>query len=165
MNIKGIIVDVQGFKGEGNTFILKEFALSFSQNETINFIIKPPFDFTNLPIRYQKQARWLIKYHHHHQWDQGWTTYEELQPFLQKHLKQYTICVKGEEKRKWVQEMFPENHIVNLEDYGCESFQRLREKYNILPGEVYKSIPNQGIHNVKLLRFFFDFELKRNTLR
>jgi len=151
-----VIVDVQGFKGNNNEFILKELAISFNEHEFQNFIVQPPHQFEKLMKIKQKEANWLSKNHHGLGWNDGSVTYKSVKKFLlENHIT--AVYVKGEEKKNWLSHMLQNKVMIqNLEEYGCPSFKVLRKTY---PSRTMLCTSHQGIcalKNASLLRFFFN---------
>lgn len=124
-----VFVDMQGFRGGNNQFIAKEIAVLYSENKFHHFILTPPVSFNQLPPPQQVQARWLQHNHHGLYWDGGDVSYEEVKFFLNT-LRNYSIYVKGEEKRKWLENMLESNVIVrNLEELNCPNLETLSKLY------------------------------------
>jgi len=95
-----VAIDVQGFLGNNNTFILKEIGVVF-KNETIinfNFIIHSPHDFIELNKKCRKTATWLTKKHHTIYWNDGVYFFKESQKYLREIIRKKEIICKGYQK-------------------------------------------------------------------
>lgn len=126
-----VIIDIQGFKGNNNEFIVKELAILIDEYICYNFIIKEPYDFFKLMPHMQRQAKWLTKNHHGLHWANGTSTLSNVRKFLEENLyEQHTIfIVKGVEKKQWIAKYILNGknayHVLNVEDFGCASFKNL----------------------------------------
>lgn len=120
---------MQGFKSDSNEFIAKEVAVVFNNNQHINFILKPPFDFKCLSIKRQTEAKWLTKNYHHLNWNDGHVSYQSICKFLKDNLMCSVIYIKGEEKRRWLEKILQKT-IFNIEDIGCINFKQMENKYS-----------------------------------
>lgn len=116
------IVDLQGFKDDFDSFIVKEFSV-LTKNIKFHDIIKSTCEFDALHDSTKKSAEWLINFHHGLAWNDGYITTDELRKTLEPILRNKIIYVKGKEKLSWLREiMFTIENllIVNLEDLGCD---------------------------------------------
>lgn len=56
-----MIIDLQGYKGVYNEFILKEIAALNNGNKLQHFIVKSPYEINKLPLNYNiKQNGWNL---------------------------------------------------------------------------------------------------------
>lgn len=164
-------IDVQGFKGEHNKFIVKELALSISLTENYNFFIKSPFGKNKLSKSLQQQSTWLTNNFHFIKWNEGTYTIDHVKEILkQKTSKTKTIYVKGAEKKKWVRDIFKlHTCIVNIEDFfQCPNFTTLYQLNQIKINNITCIHSNHcALKNVICLRNFFENEMnnknKKNT--
>lgn len=148
-----VIIDLQGFKSNSNHFIVKELAIVFNinnnnnsnNNDYINFIIKPPFDFKCLSTQRQKEANWLTKNHHHINWNYGSATYQSVYKFLKSNTRHSKVFIKGEEKKKCLEEMIHQT-VFNVKDIGCINFKQLENKY---PKHIYCNYHTHGVCALK----------------
>lgn len=109
-------LDLQGFKSENNSFIVKEICLlSKNQEASFLFIIKPPFPYKNLSFQCKKQTEWLSKNYHGLHWKDGFISYENAKEALLLNLPKLNvnIFVNGEEKKKWASQVLGENEEIN----------------------------------------------------
>lgn len=126
------IVDLQGFKTDGNKFILKEIAI-LSNDQLQVFLIKPPFPFYDLTKTERKQVSWIERNRKIY-WNEGYIPYSKHKMYIADILKSKHIITKGLEKVIWINEILSDDNnnnycIYNLEDSGCPSIMTLYEKY------------------------------------
>lgn len=153
MYTKKVFIDMQGFKSNSNEFIAKEVAVVFNNDEFINFIIKPPYNFNNLSPQKQKEAHWLTKNYHHLHWNAGSVSFSSVCRFLKTNLRYFKVYVKGVEKRQWLEKMMQRN-IFNTEDIGCINLKQMNRKY---PNNFHCNFHKYGggvcaLRNVLLLK-------------
>lgn len=116
------IVDMQGFKDDLNSFIVKEFSV-LTKNIKFHEIIKSNLDYDELNASTKRSAEWLKEFHHGLSWDDGYISIGELRQTLQPILQNKIIYVKGRDKVQWLREiMHTTNNLLikNLEDLGCD---------------------------------------------
>lgn len=120
------IVDIQLFKVDDEQYIIKELAVI--QNKKIaHFIFKPPYPFENLALKYKKQAKWLMRYHHCIKWNEGEIEFEQFKNILNKCTSNAeTIYVKGREKAAYLRKVLdkkivelPESPSLKLSTPSC----------------------------------------------
>jgi len=131
---KYVIVDVQGFKGLNNKFIVKEIGICFDLNNFKSFLIKSPYENLLLSEKEQKMMNWANRHHHGIEWNSGHYDLSQIQKFLKFHLKGYTVLVKGPQKDKWLSEIIDDNiiKITKLSDEDLsQSLKTLCELYPI----------------------------------
>lgn len=116
------IVDLQGFKNNSNKFIVKEIAI-LTKNIKFHDIIKPPSPISELDYTHQKQVKWLTRNYHGIEWNDGFTTFRELQSTIEHILNGKIIYVKGAEKIIWLRRILGNKRntfeIVDLESKNC----------------------------------------------
>lgn len=150
-----LLLDVQGFKTSNNRFIFKEVAIfNFGSGNLTSYLLKPPVPWDSMEIRYKRENAWLSRSFHGLQWDSGDIPYHKLHSLLSHLLtSSATVFVKGLEKRKWIQDEFPETTVVNAEDHGCPSLQNLKEHFITSPCLNHSlMLANCAIQNVLLLK-------------
>lgn len=123
------IVDVQGFKNEENTFIVKEIAI-ICNNQLQVFLIKPPYPFYNLTKTERKLVHWIER-NRKICWNDGFLPYYDYKFHVVKYLEGKRIYTKGSEKVLWLRDILQTNDVHNLEDKGCPKLFSLYEKYNL----------------------------------
>lgn len=122
-----IFVDLQGFKTDGNNFIVKEFAYDTLEYTQL-FLIKPPFPFSKLTESEKRRTRWLEQ-HFGLSWKEGYVDFKEFKRVIVNHIKDKTIFVKGMEKIKWVHELYPNCTVIDLGEKDAPNLQELYRKY------------------------------------
>lgn len=132
-----IFIDVQGFKGSYNQFILKEIAVLSEENQVQHFIIQPTQSCSNLPHHLQVQAQWLYNNYHNLSWNGGFTDLDPVVKWISQILKEKHIYVKGAEKVKWIIDLFQldkENVCIeDLDRIGCPNLDTLRKTFTTEP--------------------------------
>lgn len=128
------IIDMQGFRGVANEFIVKEIAIIYGDDTTQHFILYPPYEFNILTQALKKQVTWLYQYYHGLSWNGGAITLDDALRTITMKLKNHnTIYVKHLEKELWLKELLkdyiPTISIVNLDDVGCPNIQTLKKSY------------------------------------
>lgn len=163
------IVDVQGFKTDGNSFIFKEFAFSeANSDESITwYLLTPPFPWSQLTARYRGQNLWLTRNYHGLRWDSGYSDYQEAISEIGRILStSITIYVKGLEKRGWLSKEFPHlENIINLEDLECPSLTKLRADYKSTSICTYHSLLKSSYYNCALENVTFLKNWLKNKYR
>lgn len=156
-----LIVDVQGFKTEFNEFIPKEIAI-LDNTGLQSFLIKPPFAYYGLTAKEMKQVNWIERNRNIY-WKEGFIPFSKYKELLAPLLANKRIYVKGEEKAKWVKDMFGNHDVINLEEYSCPSikcpnFHALYELYNECNG-IYTCVYHKNfcaLKNVMCLHKWFN---------
>lgn len=116
-----VFVDLQGFRGINNQFIIKEFSLLDIDYEFYN-IVKSPYSMEKLPPHLQNQAKWLTRYYHGISFNSGELFLNEVIREVLPHIQNKVIIVKGEEKVSWVKSIFRRSYAVeNVENFGWHS--------------------------------------------
>lgn len=157
-------IDVQGFRGANNQFVLKEIAILHDEYNLQHFIIRPPTDFGKLPYHLQTQAQWLFRNHHGLTWNGGFTTLNSVANCFSNILRGSIIYVKGVEKAKWIADLFyldGNADIRDLDTEACPSLDMLRKKFTDTPRCIIHS-GSCALQNVFLCKKFM--ENKENTL-
>lgn len=125
-------IDVQGFKIDYNTFVVKEFCL-ISDDFEFHDIVKSPCTFNELNYYYKRQADWLTRTHHGLKFDVGTTALDEMLHRTLEHVVGKTLLVKGVEKVEWVHKIYSKHckiRCVNIE-YHDSFVTTLRNKAEI----------------------------------
>lgn len=104
-----IFVDIQGFRGNDKSFVIKEIAIYKSGVLSTN-TFEPPYSYNSLENKYKKQSIWLYYNHHRLSWNEGYIPYSRVKDVIYKELvikniRDSIIYVKGEEKTKWLQDI------------------------------------------------------------
>lgn len=152
-----VIIDVQGFKDNRNLFIVKEVAILHNLEEYQQFLIRPPYDFSYLSEKEQKQSIWIQKNHHGIAWNRGSVKYASVKTFLRDNISTQTkVFVKGHEKKQWIKSILGEKGLlINVEELGCNSFRNLKKEYSA----VNRCVSHSGccaLENVFLLKRYIE---------
>src|SRR6266576_3556161 len=118
---KTYIIDFQAFKDGRNKFIMKELAIiSCSANKIVHCIIKPPYGFSSLFSKRKNQVMWLKKNVHGLDWNDGYITPGAAMVLFQETVKDADrLLVKGSERCKFIQNLFPTKVVIDLDDLDC----------------------------------------------
>lgn len=126
-----VFADYQAFNFGGKIQVVKELAIfDTSKKAPENFLFKPPEDLSFLSDRYQKRENLFTSNCQGFCWSSGTIEYKKLTETLidsTKNLK--CIYVKGEDKKCWFSKRLPECFVVNIKEFGCPSFRKLRKKF------------------------------------
>ncbi|KAF4520553.1 hypothetical protein B566_EDAN008752, partial [Ephemera danica] len=127
---------MQGFCGNNNCFFPKEVTIlqciSFEIEKEYNAILKSPYLFEDLNIKYKRTATWLSKNYHNLYWNEG---DHEIKEFIN-HLHQLTstnqkVFVKGANKAKYISNILK---CPNLEIIDRKSGTKISKNcYTTLP--------------------------------
>lgn len=155
-----ILVDIQGFRGINNKFVLKEIAVLDNGNRLQHFTIKSPYKINKLSPNLQYEAKWLKRYHHGLEWNMGATCIEamkqQLKPILQ---NSRVVYVKGHEKGAWLKQLFEMSLIVeDLSTLGCPNLQTLKS-LQYKNNKIFRCLIHSGscsLENIILLKKFLD---------
>lgn len=101
------IIEFQAFRGNDNRYIIKELVFLDLQTHVIYpFLFKPPFPYQYLNSKSKRTNRWLEKHFHHINWNDGFTSYEELDRIMIHFCSRFKrIFVNGLEKQNFVQKI------------------------------------------------------------
>lgn len=106
------IVDVQGFKTDGNQFILKEIAVLCNTQIQV-FQIKPPFPFYDLTKTERRQVSWIERNMGIY-WNDGFIPYSNHKNLIVlDYLRNKTVYTKGLEKANWLKVILNSNTVYN----------------------------------------------------
>lgn len=130
-----VILDLQGFLGKHNKFILKEIAILSNETpfECKHFIIEKSFKFHKLPLDQQITNSWLYHNHHGIHWNTGTSKLEDVIKYMETNLSNKNIYLKGQQKICWLNELigYMDNYwIHDFEDYDCPSLKILKNQYS-----------------------------------
>lgn len=153
-----LLIDLQGYKGVYNEFILKEIAVINNGNELQHFIVKPPYELNKLPLELQYQAKWLQFNHHGLGWTGGTTSlYDVIQLLKPILLDNKLIYVKGPEKGDWLNQIFKIPLVVeDLHNLGCPNLQILKRQYNNDTSRCFIHKGRCALENVFLIKKFLN---------
>ena len=110
LTMLSVVVDLQGFKTERNTFVAKEIAMLANNRDTetaiCHWIFEPPYSYAHLSPFEKRQATWLTAHHHWLRWSDGWVPYYRLPEMLARELATVDVMfVKGVEKKTWLSQL------------------------------------------------------------
>ena len=161
---KEFIVDMQGFQGHNDQFILKEIAATdlFIDNYCVSHIFLPPFEFNELSAKHKSTYAWLYRNFHGLSWDTGYMPYDQVDDVIKSMLSEANVIyVKGAEKKKFLDNILKVSiDVINLsENNKCP---KLTEISDILfnchcPYEKHAGMwsdYNCDVKNVQLLKFW-----------
>ena len=125
-----LVVDLQGFKLNGNRFIFKEVAIldctTLTQPKLYGLVFDAPFPYQVQDAKEKRQPRWTES-HLGHAWDEKGIPYASIGVLLKAYLfAADQIFVKGSEKKQWLQEFVPPTcQLDDLHDLGCPRLKTL----------------------------------------
>lgn len=104
----GTFVDIQGFRGNGARFIIKEISI-MKHGVLSTHLFDAPYNYKYLEKKYKNQALWLFYNHHKLSWNDGYIPYSRVEEIIYKELiiknnNNNTIFIKGDQKRKWLRD-------------------------------------------------------------
>lgn len=101
---KRCVIEFQGFRNNANNFIIKELVIYDVTTGVINyFLFKPPFPFNYLNRKASRTTEWLSQNFHHIDWNEGFTSYKELNKIMRHYCDQYdVIYTSGIEKTQFI---------------------------------------------------------------
>lgn len=113
------LIDVQGFK-HSSKFILKEVYI-MTDTERFHAFIKSPFPFKQTNPNDRQEINWLTNNYHGIQWNRGNISLKSFLNLVKPSIEGKAILCKGDEKMKWIEEIFNGviAHCENLEGLGC----------------------------------------------
>ena len=155
---KSVVLDFEGFRHQKNTFIVKELAITNSDNSDY-LIFLPPVNFSSLPKSEQKAYNWLTNYLHGLHWDSGDYLYLNLNQIIQSFVLRNPNAVfyaKGKEKADFLSN-YLDRKVVNLDDLGCPRVEQLYFKNFV---NCNKHLPHHNSKNhyaLKKSKAFFDW--------
>lgn len=141
-----VFVDVQGFKSEKNSFILKELAVLYDDKVQV-FLIKPPCAYSDLTAMEKKHVTWIER-NRKISWREGIVPYEYHTSYFLSFFKNKEIYCKGLEKVLWLKNILDNNNIYNVEEYGCPNLLNLYKEYNLC-SDIYSCIYHPTICALK----------------
>lgn len=122
-----VIIDIQGFRGVFDEFLIKESAciqVNTYSNEYQGLqcvLFEPPYKWDALSKKSKNINSWLIEHFHGILWESGDTPYADLKKVVERIVINATVIyVKGVEKQKFLKEIIDTSKpVVNLEDFKC----------------------------------------------
>ncbi len=133
MDHRSIILDIQCFKDNSNSFIIKEVSVIELDSGTLLFhhIVCPPYERKQLSSDRLRESYWATKHYHGLEWNKGDIEYNILMSKLEYVFSScLTIYVKGTEKREFIKKLCPDYcRVFDLESFGCGSLESLTIMY------------------------------------
>lgn len=154
------IIDVQGFKGPTNEFILKEFSIirADEKNATpVTLTFESPYAWDCLPSKYKITNKWLEWNFHGISWEYGAIPYVTSKPLIQSILQRArTVYVKGYEKSLWLASSInPSTEIIDLETLDCPPLKKLLKTSPSCPHHLSDFKFNCAMRNVVAMKSWF----------
>lgn len=132
-----VVLDIQCFTNNANSYIIKEAAAIDIDYGILLFhhIASPPYDIRALSLEKQRENKWLTRNFHGLPWNSGDISYTDLFDRLRDLLKScVTVFVKGLEKKEFIQSMSLGPRYCEVKDLtslGCYSLNHLTETCTI----------------------------------
>jgi len=125
-------VDVQGFCGNGNQFVVKECAVLSTTNPHVqHWIVAPPYDFYDLTKPKRKTASWIKNNHLGLAWSDGGVEYNQFATDLRAVCYEASrVFVKGEEKTAFIAQLL-NTEVVDVGDHGAPQLKTLMRCANV----------------------------------
>lgn len=135
--MSAIVIDIECFSNN----IIKELGI-YKEGITTGLSFLPSSNLKSTP-----QDAYLTKNLHYMSWNSGTYSYEILDDIVQeyKNLEKVEFFAKGEEKCKFLSNLFNGVQFTNLEDYGCPKVTELsfvdEEDHKFCDGFICSSYP------------------------
>lgn len=132
-NANYVFVDIQGFKVNARTFIVKEFCL-INGECLFHYIVKSPISFNRLSETYRRQARYLTNHFHGLSFDCGDIAIQQLTEKIFPQLENKIVLVKGLQKVSWLKQIFQgrgEVLCINIESFTSIWEVKSHDEYEI----------------------------------
>lgn len=146
------IMDIQGFKGERNQYIIKELAIISSDGQLYELqLFQPPCKISELSENVQEQVHYLEKHFHGLYWNSGFRPYSQLRHIMKNLNLSGTVYVKGCEKKMFVSDLLSTFmvNVVNIEELGCPSLSILKQF--LQPSSIKPCVFNHKSNNCAYL--------------
>lgn len=133
MDPNTIVLDIQCFKNNQNSFIIKEITAINLESGTLLFhhIVCPPYERRLLSPDKLRECYWLTQNFHGLEWHSGDIPYDVILEKIRDLFNitssfPLTVLVKGCEKREFIKSLVPEYcNVVDMETLGCQSLDSL----------------------------------------
>lgn len=154
------IIDLQGFKGPTNEFILKEISIIRADEkncEPLTLLFDSPYAWDRLPEKYKISNKWLERNFHGMSWDNGAIPYDTAKGLIQTILRgARCIYVKGYEKSLWLASFIDlSTEIIDLETLDCPPLRNLVKSTSNCVHHINDSKFNCATRNVRALKSWF----------
>lgn len=164
-----IIVDLQGFVGCNDEFIVKELAIASVKSANLGreigtyLLFKPPCRWNDLDVNSQQQNIILMEEVHGLSWGIGTLPYYRVEREIRDILREERVTkiyVLGDEKKKWLHKCIGSDPcpIINLESYGCPSIDLLKTLRRWQHFNIHQPILNYScaFSNVGFIKKWFE---------
>lgn len=127
------VVDVEGFVcGDDFHFICKEITvLNMETYEDHHAFIKIPLNQCCFQRKILHSIEWYTNVIHGLEWSNPWVEeddylkYENIASFLKEIIGEKTVYIRH--RKAWLQDMLPNNEIIDLMEHGCLDMDELRK--------------------------------------
>lgn len=137
--------DVQLLRGADGRYVIKEFALFETNMQRDEFKIAnfaPPCPEIALPPCFVTQNNYVTQNIHGLTWDSGVSPYDSLEDTLRQFTEFVTdLYIKGDEKRKLLQDLLPHLNVINIEKLGCPAYKKLPKLWAPCNSEIHTVNP------------------------
>lgn len=149
-------VDIQGFRGNGGRFIIKEISI-YKHGILSTHLFEAPYSYNSLEKKYKAQALWLFYNHHGLSWNDGYIPYTRLGEIMFKELviknNNNIIYIKGEEKREWLKD-YCYIEAINIETLDiCPNLKSMKITLDYNQNNLY-NINNNSLSQNNVLKIF-----------
>lgn len=137
------VIEFEGFQCE-NSFVIKELCvISMDAVTNKHFVIKPPLPKSNLNTKEKRTVAFCEKFLHRVFWNSGDSTWKSVRKYIQTFPNSTVVYTKGIYKRDLLSNLFPNLHVLDLEDINCPSITKLIYKPTTqCPLSFHKNILN-----------------------
>lgn len=154
------IVDLQGFRGNNQEFIVKTLAFipTHFDQKIEQIIFKPPFDFGDLNLKRQEEVKFRVNCLRIPEWNEGFVDYSLLEDtVLAKFEHVSEIIVKGFDSANFLNKTLKRKICMDADRLFYPGFEMMKTAKS-----VDKDLPVASLH-VKLLNDWFQ-ELMKNWI-
>lgn len=152
-----VFVDIQSVVGNNRQMFAKELVYMFANSIVpIQYIMKPPYTYQELNQNAVNQNEYSYKNITKLTWDDGDIDYLQL-PYILNNIQDFIIIVKGEQKRKFLQQFLQNTVIIDLD--VNTSLNSLRNYFHNCP------VHDSSFHRCAILNVFkLLFFMEKNTM-
>jgi len=157
------------FLRDKNGKLIKEFAVycpGFRQDTCSVVTFAPPYEKECLPKSIRRQNYFATNNFHGLEWNDGECGYKYVTHMLSKMTQNFNVLyVKGTEKTKVLQSFMPHLKVLNIEELGCPSFEKLPLFDALCQNEIHNEYPrcSCAVKNAKRLSIWLQFYLCLNV--
>jgi len=118
------------------------------------FLIEPPYDFTLLNTKSGKTAISLANTHNKIFWNDRENSFPQTRKYLRTITSGKQIISKGVEKKRFLQKFFGSRQLINIEEMGCPSLNRIKgNRFPYCETHLYGGVCT--LNNVYIILTFF----------